>query len=39
MTWVSSGIEACGGKIKRGVASRGGLENSVQDLLETLEAF
>ena len=39
MALVSSGIEACGGKIKRGVAPRGGLENSVQDLLETLEAF
>ena len=39
MAMVSSGIETCGGKIKRGVAPRGGLESGVQDLLDTLEAF
>ena len=34
---LSAAMETCGGKLKRGVASRRGLENSIQELLETLK--
>ena len=34
---LSAATETCGGKLKRGVAFRGGLEGGIQELLETLE--
>ena len=38
LVFLPAAIESCGGKLKRGVASRGGLGNSVQEQhLETLE--
>ena len=35
----ATAVVASGGKLKRGVAPRGGLENDLQELLDTLEAY
>ena len=37
LVFLSAATETCGGKLKRGVASLGGLESGIQELLKTLE--